>query len=83
MDADFRIVHFDLVDHRPDVGAAEPNIAAAMSVQSSLVMYPIYACGSGVQQRKYLPKLVSGELIGCFGLTERKRRFDPTFRAVV
>src|SRR5674536_63843 len=43
---------------------------SAMSVQSSLVMYPIYAYGTEAQRRKYLPKLASGETIGCFGLTE-------------
>jgi glutaryl-CoA dehydrogenase len=43
---------------------------SSMSVQSSLVMYPIYAYGSEEQRQKYLPKLATGELIGCFGLTE-------------
>lgn len=48
-----------------------------MSVQSSLVMYPIYAYGSDEQRKKYLPGLVSGELIGCFGLTEPDAGSDP------
>ncbi len=48
-----------------------------MSVQSSLVMHPIYAYGSEEQRRKYLPKLASGELIGCFGLTEPDAGSDP------
>jgi len=48
-----------------------------MSVQSSLVMYPIYAYGTEAQRRKYLPKLASGELIGCFGLTEPDHGSDP------
>lgn len=48
-----------------------------MSVQSSLVMYPIYAYGSDAQRRKYLPKLTSGEWIGCFGLTEPEAGSDP------
>src|SRR5690349_24421272 len=48
-----------------------------MSVQSSLVMYPIYAYGSEEQKDKYLPGLVSGELIGCFGLTEPDAGSDP------
>jgi glutaryl-CoA dehydrogenase len=48
-----------------------------MSVQSSLVMYPIYAYGSEEQRRKYLPKLTAGELIGCFGLTEPDAGSDP------
>jgi len=48
-----------------------------MSVQSSLVMYPIYAYGSEAQRKKYLPKLASGEWIGCFGLTEPDAGSDP------
>ena len=50
---------------------------STMSVQSSLVMYPIYAYGSEAQRRKYLPKLATGELIGCFGLTEPDHGSDP------
>ncbi|MDX2074151.1 MAG: acyl-CoA dehydrogenase [Alphaproteobacteria bacterium] len=50
---------------------------SAMSVQSSLVMHPIYAFGSEAQKEKYLPKLASGELIGCFGLTEPDHGSDP------
>jgi glutaryl-CoA dehydrogenase len=48
-----------------------------MSVQSSLVMYPIYAYGTEDQKQKYLPKLASGEWIGCFGLTEPDHGSDP------
>jgi len=48
-----------------------------MSVQSSLVIYPIYTYGSDEQRQKYLPGLVSGELIGCFGLTEPDAGSDP------
>jgi glutaryl-CoA dehydrogenase len=48
-----------------------------MSVQSSLVMFPIHAYGSEAQRRKYLPKLASGEWIGCFGLTEPDHGSDP------
>jgi glutaryl-CoA dehydrogenase len=48
-----------------------------MSVQSSLVMYPIYAYGTEEQRNKYLPKLASGEWIGCFGLTEPNHGSDP------
>jgi glutaryl-CoA dehydrogenase len=48
-----------------------------MSVQSSLVMYPIYAYGTEEQRKKYLPKLASGEFIGCFGLTEPDAGSDP------
>jgi glutaryl-CoA dehydrogenase len=50
---------------------------SAMSVQSSLVMHPIYAYGTEAQRRKYLPKLASGEMIGCFGLTEPDHGSDP------
>src|SRR5665647_2246655 len=50
---------------------------SAMSVQSSLVMYPIYAYGTEAQRRKYLPKLASAELVGCFGLTEPDHGSDP------
>jgi glutaryl-CoA dehydrogenase len=50
---------------------------SAMSVQSSLVIYPIYAYGSEEQRQKYLPKLISGEHIGCFGLTEPDSGSDP------
>ena len=50
---------------------------SAMSVQSSLVMYPIYAYGSEAQRRKYLSKLASAELVGCFGLTEPDHGSDP------
>jgi len=50
---------------------------STMSVQSSLVMYPIYAYGSEAQRKKYLPKLAAGELIGCFGLTEPDHGSDP------
>ncbi|ODN71084.1 Acyl-CoA dehydrogenase [Methylobrevis pamukkalensis] len=49
-----------------------------MSVQSSLVMYPIHAYGSEEQRRKYLPKLATGEWIGCFGLTEPDAGSDPS-----
>jgi len=48
-----------------------------MSVQSSLVMYPIYAYGSEEQRRKYLPGLAAGKLVGCFGLTEPNHGSDP------
>jgi glutaryl-CoA dehydrogenase len=50
---------------------------SAMSVQSSLVMHPIHAYGSEEQRRKYLPKLASGEWVGCFGLTEPDAGSDP------
>ncbi|MEC7418328.1 MAG: acyl-CoA dehydrogenase, partial [SAR324 cluster bacterium] len=50
---------------------------SVMSVQSSLVMHPIYAYGSEEQRRKYLPKLATGEWVGCFGLTEPNHGSDP------
>lgn len=50
---------------------------SAMSVQSSLVMFPIYAFGSAEQKEKYIPRLAKGELIGCFGLTEPNHGSDP------
>lgn len=52
-------------------------VRSAASVQSSLVMYPIYTFGSEEQRRKYLPKLASGEMIGCFGLTEPNHGSNP------
>src|SRR5258707_8485858 len=48
-----------------------------MSVQSSLVIYPIFRFGSEAQKQKYLPKLASGAIIGCFGLTEPDHGSDP------
>src|SRR3712207_929134 len=53
-----------------EVERVDSGYRSMMSVQSSLVMYPIYAYGSEEQRRKYLPKLASGEYVGCFGLTE-------------
>ncbi|MGH6682862.1 MAG: acyl-CoA dehydrogenase [Pseudolabrys sp.] len=55
----------------------DSGFRSAMSVQSSLVMHPIYAYGSEAQRRKYLPKLASAEMIGCFGLTEPDHGSDP------
>ena len=53
-----------------EVERVDSGYRSMMSVQSSLVMFPIYAYGSEEQRKKYLPKLASGEFIGCFGLTE-------------
>ncbi|WP_292978850.1 acyl-CoA dehydrogenase family protein, partial [Paracoccus sp. UBA5162] len=53
-----------------EVERVDSGYRSMMSVQSSLVMYPIHAYGSDAQRRRYLPKLASGEWIGCFGLTE-------------
>jgi len=55
----------------------DSSYRSAMSVQSSLVMHPIYAYGSEEQRMKYLPKLASGEWVGCFGLTEPDHGSDP------
>jgi len=60
-----------------EVEWVDSGYRSMMSVQSSLVMYPIYAYGSEAQKRKYLPKLASGEWIGCFGLTEPDAGSDP------
>ena len=60
-----------------EVERVDSGYRSMMSVQSSLVMYPIYAYGSEDQRRKYLPKLASGEFIGCFGLTEPDAGSDP------
>ena len=60
-----------------EIERVDSGYRSAMSVQSSLVMYPIYAYGTEAQRRKYLPKLASGEFIGCFGLTEPDYGSDP------
>lgn len=60
-----------------EVERVDSGYRSAMSVQSSLVMHPIYQFGSEEQKEKYLPKLASGEWIGCFGLTEPDAGSDP------
>ena len=60
-----------------EIERVDSGYRSMMSVQSSLVMYPIHAYGSEEQRRKYLPKLASGEWIGCFGLTEPDAGSDP------
>jgi glutaryl-CoA dehydrogenase len=60
-----------------EVERVDSGYRSMMSVQSSLVMYPIYAYGTEAQKEKYLPKLAAGELIGCFGLTEPNSGSDP------
>ena len=60
-----------------EVERIDSGYRSMMSVQSSLVMYPIHAYGSPEQHKKYLPGLVSGDLIGCFGLTEPDAGSDP------
>ena len=60
-----------------EIERGDSGIRSTASVQGSLVMYPIYAYGSEEQRLKYLPKLASGELMGCFGLTEPDHGSDP------
>ena len=60
-----------------EVERVDSGYRSAMSVQSSLVMHPIYAYGSEQQRTKYLPKLATGEWVGCFGLTEPDHGSDP------
>jgi glutaryl-CoA dehydrogenase len=60
-----------------EVERVDSGYRSMMSVQSSLVMVPIFTFGTEVQRQKYLPKLASGELIGCFGLTEPNHGSDP------
>ena len=64
-----------------EVERVDSGYRSAMSVQSSLVMHPIHAYGSEAQKMKYLPKLASGEYIGCFGLTEPNSGSDPASMA--
>lgn len=56
----------------------DSGLRSFVSVQSSLVMYPIYAYGSEEQKREFLPKLARGEMVGCFGLTEPDGGSTPT-----
>ncbi len=60
-----------------EVERVDSGYRSAMSVQSSLVMHPIHAYGNEEQRQKYLPKLATGEWIGCFGLTEPNHGSDP------
>jgi len=60
-----------------EVERVDSGYRSALSVQSSLAMYPIYAFGSDAQKQKYLPKMATGEWIGCFGLTEPNAGSDP------
>ena len=60
-----------------EVERVDSGYRSALSVQSSLVMYPIYAYGSEEQRQKYLPRLATGEIVGCFGLTEPDHGSDP------
>jgi glutaryl-CoA dehydrogenase len=60
-----------------EVERVDSGYRSAMSVQSSLVMYPIHAYGTETQRQKYLPQLATGERVGCFGLTEPNHGSDP------
>ena len=60
-----------------EVERVDSGYRSMMSVQSSLVMYPIYTYGTEQQREKYLPKLATGEWVGCFGLTEPDAGSDP------
>merc|ERR1712064_239494 len=60
-----------------EVERVDSGYRSAMSVQSSLVMYPIWDFGSEEQRQKYLPRLAKGEIVGCFGLTEPNHGSDP------
>jgi len=73
--ADIGYVSYGLIAR--EVERVDSGYRSMMSVQSSLVMYPIYAYGSEEQRLKYLPKLATGEWIGCFGLTEPDAGSDP------
>ena len=73
--ADVNYVSYGLIAR--EVERVDSGYRSAFSVQSSLVMYPIYAHGSDAQKEKYLPRLATGEWIGCFGLTEPDAGSDP------
>jgi glutaryl-CoA dehydrogenase len=60
-----------------EIERVDSGYRSAMSVQSSLVMYPIHAYGTEEQRRRFLPRLATGELVGCFGLTEPNHGSDP------
>ncbi|RMF15097.1 MAG: acyl-CoA dehydrogenase, partial [Alphaproteobacteria bacterium] len=68
-------VAYGLIAH--EIEKVDSGYRSAMSVQSSLVMYPIWAYGTEEQRQKYLPKLATGEMVGCFGLTEPDAGSDP------
>ncbi len=73
--ADAGYVSYGLVAR--EIERVDSGFRSMMSVQSSLVMYPIYAYGDESQRKKYLPKLATGEWVGCFGLTEPDAGSDP------
>jgi glutaryl-CoA dehydrogenase len=73
--SDVNYVSYGLIAR--EVERVDSGYRSAMSVQSSLVMYPIHAFGTEDQRKKYLPKLATGEWVGCFGLTEPDAGSDP------
>tara|TARA_B100000949_G_scaffold178799_1_gene159703 strand:+ start:1838 stop:3016 length:1179 start_codon:yes stop_codon:yes gene_type:complete len=73
--ANVSYIAYGLVSH--EIEAIDSGYRSALSVQSSLVMHPIYAYGSEEQRQRWLPGLASGDLIGCFGLTEPDHGSDP------
>ncbi len=73
--ADLNNVCYGLVTR--EIERADSGYRSMLSVQASLVMHPIYAYGSEEQKQKYLPRLATGEIIGCFGLTEPDHGSDP------
>jgi glutaryl-CoA dehydrogenase len=73
--ANLNFVSYGLVAR--EVERVDSGYRSAMSVQNSLVMFPLFAYGTEEQRRRYLPKLASGELVGCFGLTEPDHGSDP------
>jgi glutaryl-CoA dehydrogenase len=73
--ADMNYVSYGLVAR--EVERVDSGYRSAMSVQNSLVMFPIFAYGTEEQRRKYLPKMCTGEFVGCFGLTEPDHGSDP------
>ena len=73
--AGLNYVSYGLIAH--EVESVDSGFRSMMSVQSSLVMLPIYEFGSEDQRQRYLPKLASGDFIGCFGLTEPNHGSDP------
>jgi len=73
--ADLNHVCYGLVTR--EIERADSGYRSMLSVQASLVMHPIYTYGSEEQKQKYLPRLASGEIIGCFGLTEPDHGSDP------
>jgi len=73
--ADVSYVCYGLIAR--EIERVDSGYRSAMSVQSSLVMYPIHAYGTEEQRRKYLPRLATGEWVGCFGLTEPDAGSDP------